>query len=84
MTQRITLDPEPPIRGQSVTICYEFDGSGLTEVVLAITFSPPPVTVFRTVTTTDPCADVDVPDGAQSITVADESGTSPDKVSPVE
>jgi len=83
MTQRISLDPEPPVHGQSVKICYAFDGLQQNEVVLAITFLPPPVTIYRTVTRTAPCVDVDVLIDAEQITVEDESGSSPDKLSPV-
>lgn len=82
-TQRITLDPDPPKQGSQVTICYDFDGSGVESTTLRVTFSPSGVATSCPVSKKAPCATVTVPSDATSITVEDEDGPSPDKIAPV-
>ena len=80
--QRITLDPDPPVQGQDVTICYRFDGSGVSSTTLRVTFDSGTPTDYE-VSTSQPCVTIPVPDSATSITVEDMNGPSPDKNAPV-
>ena len=82
--QRISLRPDPPVQGGDVEICYDFDGSGQSQVTIMVTFFPGSETSEHTLTPSEPCVIVAVPDNAQSITVEDRSGTSPEKRAPVD
>ncbi len=81
--QRITLDPDPPVQGQDVKICYAFSGSGVTSTTLRVTFYPGGGSKDYSVTDSNPCVTVKVPDTATSILVEDLDGPSPDKNAPV-
>ena len=81
-TQRITLDPDPPVQGQRVRICYDFDGSGLSSTTLGVSFDGGDETDHE-VDAENPCVTIDVPDGAILITVSDSSSVSPNKTAPV-
>lgn len=80
--QRITLDPDPPVQGRQVTICYNFAGSGVTSTTLRVTFDDGSSTDYE-VTTDSPCITIGVPGTATSILVEDLDGPSPDKAAPV-
>lgn len=82
MTQLIGLNPEPPTREHSVTICYEFP-SGVESVTITVSFSPSGDSSNHTLTLSQNCVTVTVPVDAAQITVSDSSGVSPDKVSNV-
>lgn len=81
--QRISLDPDPPTAGASVLICYDFDGSGLFSTNLTTSFRPGGAPVTFEVTVASPCKWVKVPSGTTHLVVEDDSGISPDRVSPV-
>ena len=81
--QRITLDPQPPVRGQSVTITYDFDGSGITSTTLRVTFDPGGVTSDHDLTAQNNSVTIAVPANATSILVEDLSGVSPNQSSAV-
>lgn len=80
--QRISLDPDPPVHGAQVTICYDFDGLQLTSTDLEVTFTPAGNSK-HTVTPSDPCVTIDVPANATRIIVEDLDGPSPDLTAPV-
>ncbi|MCK5940913.1 MAG: hypothetical protein KAI24_02995 [Planctomycetes bacterium] len=82
-TQRITLDPDPPVRGSSLEVCYDFDGSGQTTTTLRVTFDPGGQQTDHDVHDQSPCFSLTVPTNASSIRVEDLSGVSPTKTSPV-
>jgi len=82
--QRITFDPNPPVQGQSLDICYNFSGSGITQTTLRVTFDPGGQTSDHDVTDTSNCVTITVPLNATSIVVEDLSGTSPNRTSPVD
>lgn len=83
--QRITLNPDPPVAGQTLEICYDFSGLGLDKMRLRVTFDPDVVSPAEySVTPDHPCVTILVPEGAQSITVEDLDGPSPDKNAPIE
>lgn len=85
MTQRISLDPDPPVQGQPVEICYDFSGLELNSTRLKVTFKPQTeAPTEHTVTPGDNCVTVQVPAGAESILVEDLDGPSPDKGAIVE
>lgn len=81
-TQRITLDPQPPVQGKPLTICYDFAESGLSSTTLTVTFDVGTPASYE-VSAQNPCVTIDVPANAANITVSDASGVSPDKVSMV-
>lgn len=74
--QRITIDPDPPVQGQSVTVCYDFAGTALQKVDLVLSYTPSG-TVLVTVTPAAPCAIAAVPGNATSLKIVDLTGTSP-------
>lgn len=80
--QRITLDPNPPVQGEDVTITYDFSGLSLAETRLQILFDGDSGPVI-TVTPDDPSQTVPVPASADTILVEDLDGPSPDKSAPV-
>ncbi|MCR9244659.1 MAG: hypothetical protein NXI31_06475 [bacterium] len=80
MTQLISLDPYPPVQGQAVKICYTFEG-GVTSVSITVSFSPSGPTSTHTLTPSDNCVTIGVPNDAEDITVVDNSGASPNKES---
>jgi hypothetical protein len=77
--QRITLTPPNPEQGGSVTICYNFTGSGVNATTLQVTFSPSGAPVDYPVTQSSPCVTIQVPSTALAILVKDLVGPSPDK-----
>ena len=81
--QRISIDPDPPIHGQSLTVCYDFAGTNLQKVDLTLTFSPGGSTTIRLLPSA-PCQVVLVPSTATSLEIVDGSGTSPSLVVEVE
>jgi len=82
--QRISLNPDPPVQGQNVNVCYNFDGTTLAQTTLEVTFDPGAHSSNHTVTPDDPCATVVVTDDATSIIVEDLDGPSPAKSAPVD
>lgn len=74
---RISLNPQDPVQDKDVTICYDFNGSGLTQTTLEVSFSPGSDTADYTVTADNPCVTIHVPANATSIIVTDQSGVSP-------
>ena len=82
-TQRITLDPDPPLAGQKVTICYDFEGLELSETTLRVSFPGTGGTADYEVSVNNPCVTIDVPGTATRIAVEDLDGPSPDKQAPV-
>ena len=84
MTQRISLNPEPPIQGQGVEVCYDFRGTDLSQTTLRVIFDPGGASTDHDVTPASPCVTVSVPGNATSIKVEDLTGDSPDKTSEVD
>ncbi|MEO0478276.1 MAG: hypothetical protein AAF196_02225 [Planctomycetota bacterium] len=82
-TQRISIDPATPVAGQSLKICYDFDGSGINKTELCITTKPPEQMISRTVSTADNCTTITVPETALTILIEDKDGDSPDFSRPV-
>ena len=82
-TQRITLEPDPPVAGQALKVCYDFAGSGITETTLRIEYDPSRGTSDEEVSISDPCVTVTVPSGATAIAVTDIDGPSVPKTAPV-
>jgi hypothetical protein len=80
--QRISLDPDPPVQGKPVKICYNFAGSGISGTTLRVSFDDGTGTDHE-VSAASPCVTVTVPASATSITVEDLVGPSPDKNAPV-
>lgn len=80
MTQRITIDPDPPQAGGSVTICYDFDGLAETVAVadLTVDFRPDDIggDVSIAPTKEDPCVVVQIPASADGGFVVDNGGHS--------
>jgi hypothetical protein len=72
------------VQGGTVRICYDFDGSGLTQTRLTVTFTPGNQTAEYTVTEANPCVNVTVPANATSILVHDVDGTSPDQAAAID
>ena len=81
--QRITFNPDPPVQGRTLEVCYDFDGSGLTSTTLRVTFDPGGQTSDHDLTAQDDCAKITVPANATSIRVEDLSGVSATRSSPV-
>lgn len=81
--QRITLNPDPPVQGQSVTICYDFDGAGVDATRIRVTFGPGEDAVTYALEVEDNCITITVPDGSTSIEVVDLEGSSPTRTAPV-
>jgi len=77
--QRISYTPNPPVQGRSLTICYDFAGSGITATTLRVTFSPGGGSSDHDVSDSDPCVTITVPGNAESITIEDLDGDSPTK-----
>jgi hypothetical protein len=77
--QRITLIPPTPEQGGSVTICYNFTGSGVDTTTLRVTFIPNGAAVDYEVSEGARCVTVSVPSTAIQIQVEDIDGPSPDK-----
>jgi hypothetical protein len=77
-TQRISCQPDPPVGGDEVTICYDFSNLKIDRTTLLVTFKPPASTTDHDVTVETPCFTVLVPASAQTMVVEDESGISPD------
>ena len=78
---RISCTPNPPVAGQSVTICYDFSGSGLTEAKLQVEFTlapPGSSTSTYTVKPASNCVTVQVPTNAVAMKVHDTTGVSTD------
>ena len=83
MPQLISVTPDPPVAGQNMTVCYDFDGTGLTETHLDVHFNPAGGSVGVHLTTVKPCATIRCPDGAGGVAIEDQDGQSDDWMSPV-
>ena len=77
--QRISLDPEIPTQGQSVTISYDFHGTGMSETRLEVLIGPGDRTTTYTVTAAAPSVTITIPSDGTSYLVEDIDGPSPDK-----
>ncbi|MGB0890296.1 MAG: hypothetical protein ACPGWS_08435 [Solirubrobacterales bacterium] len=73
----ITIDPDPPVAGQKVKVCYDFP-SGVTEVKLEIEWSPTGETETLTIAADDNCGKIEVPAWATGMLIVDTSGASAD------
>lgn len=78
----ISITPDPPVAGQSATICYDFENSGETGTVkLQVTWTMADGTEQSEtikVDPTDPCEQVDVDKDARFLNVQDLTGGSVD------
>lgn len=76
----ITVTPDPPVAGQSATICYDFSKleNPPASITLSLTWSPSSVTgpTTVTVTPTQHCVTITVPDDATGLTVDDPTDNS--------
>lgn len=74
----ITCNPDPPKRGQDVSICFNFRPGDPSPVTLRVEFSTPAGTKSQTIQASNeaPCDLVAVPSDATDMLVVDESGTS--------
>ena len=62
MTQRITIDPDPPEQGKAAKVCYNFKGTGLSTVTLELTWDPDTLPGEDiTLTPANNCKNVQVP-----------------------
>lgn len=85
--QRISFNPDPPVQGEEVEICYNFDGSGISSTTLEVTFTTASGSLLvssHEVTAGGNCFKLGVPADAETILVHDEDGPSPDKAAIVE
>jgi hypothetical protein len=80
----LSLSPLPPVAGQPVEICHDFGGSGITETMLDVSFTPDAPNQSYDVSTAIPCVTITVPDGATQILVHDQCGKSPDNGSMIQ
>lgn len=85
MTSWISATPNPAQVGDTVTVCYDFNGSRETgEVVLSVTLDGPDGKPMGgqslVVSPYQPCATFVVPTGCTSILIEDMTGTSGDLV----
>lgn len=84
MTQRISINPNPPRAGQQATVSYNFTGTTLAEVRLEITYStttpPDPEPAIITLKPQSNSKTITLPDDAEQITITDMDGESPDLV----
>lgn len=76
--QRITIIPHMPYAGGTALVCYDFDGSGLDSTRIEASFDPPDGSKTYPLTPEKRCADVDIPEGADGLTLHDVDGISPD------
>lgn len=81
--QRISLDPEPPVRNQDVEISYDFTGLDMKKTRLRVTFYPGGTPTIYTIEKDDPRVAVPVPGDATSVLIEDLDGPSPDKSSSI-
>lgn len=81
--QRISIDPDPPVHGQSLTVCYDFAGTNLQKVTLVLTFTPGGIVTLELLPGV-PCKSVLVPSNATSLKIVDTSGNSQDLVTEVD
>lgn len=81
MTLWISANPNPATAGGTITICYDFYGSGQTgEVILDVTFDGTGGGMSLKLTPEEPCATITVPLRCTSILLQDMTGNSDDLV----
>lgn len=79
LPQRISFNPDPPSAGSYCQICYDFSGLEISSTELRVSFDPAVVSpATYTVTKDAPCITIMIPE-AESVTVEDLDGPSPDK-----
>lgn len=78
LPQLFTVTPDPPVCGQPVKICYNFDGAppGTNTVTVRVKFTPPGTSQDYQLTLTEPCVQVDVPGEANFLDILDLNGHS--------
>lgn len=84
MTQRISVNPNPPVAGEPVKITYDFSGADITSARLCVSFFPKPNSSEQKATVANPTIEVEVPEDAEQITIEDKDGDSPDLVKAVD
>jgi len=69
----ITVNPDPPVCGQALSICYDPHGSGMSSIKLDITWDPPgePTSVTINLNAEPPCTTITVPTTAKSVEITD-------------
>ncbi len=83
---RISSTPNPPVTGQTVTICYDFNGSGIGQTDLKVEFTLSPTgssSSTHTVKVGDHCVTIQVPANAVQMKVHDTTGTTTDLITNV-
>lgn len=76
---RFTIDPDPPVPGKSLKICYDFAGLQITEAGIKIDWRPESIPDGEeTVTESNPCVTVKVPANATGGFLIDQTGNSGD------
>lgn len=83
---RISCTPNPPVAGQPVKICYDFNGSGIGQTNLEVEFTLSPTgssSSTHTVKVGDHCVTIQVPSNAVAMKVHDTTGTTTDLVTDV-
>lgn len=75
----ISCNPDPPVAGQTVEICFDFQPGNPSPITLQVDFSLKPSGVGSTtvqVSDTQKCGTVTVPSNADGMLVTDPTGTS--------
>lgn len=75
----ISCNPDPPVAGQPVEICFDFQPGNPSPITLQVDFSLKPSGVGSTtvqVSDTQKCGTITVPPNADGMTVVDPTGTS--------
>lgn len=82
--QRIQFAPSPPVQGQWLTICYDFEGVEIGQTRVSVDFKPGGEPSEHTLTPEANCVSIYVPQDAETIVVEDLDGPSPDRSEVIE
>lgn len=80
MTQLFTIAPSPPCEGEMATLCY----SGDRPINVTVRCTPPGSSTVYTIPASSECISFQIPEGAITCNIVDESGASDDLNTPVQ
>jgi hypothetical protein len=79
VAQRFTIAPDPPNAGEVATICYVFEGSGITTTAVVVDLKPDTLNDLDLELTEEvPCQTLTIPKDATGGFLIDSTGTSAD------
>lgn len=69
---RISVSPEPPHRGDTIQVCYDFSGLQIVQAKIEVNFDPPAGSQSFQISPGDPCFDITIPSTAQGVDIIDQ------------